>query len=94
MRYFLRRPRAFWISVCNLFGLAFSMVGVVLLFMFALPTEVPNSPTVTTIDPRMNVPEYLAVVRRYNGCAYIGPALVLLGTVLEAVPPLCTARGS
>jgi hypothetical protein len=31
MQYILRRPRAFWISVVNLLGLACSMVGVVML---------------------------------------------------------------
>jgi hypothetical protein len=42
----LRRPRAFWISVFNLIGLACSMVGVVLLFWFALPNEPPGGPAV------------------------------------------------
>ena len=40
----LRRPRAFWISTCNIFGLACSLAGVVLLFWFALPNTVPGGP--------------------------------------------------
>ena len=44
MRYILRRPRAFWISVVNLVGLAFSMVGVVLLFWYALSEAPPGGP--------------------------------------------------
>jgi hypothetical protein len=40
----LRRPCAFWISVCNVIGLACSMVGVVLLFWYALPNEPPGGP--------------------------------------------------
>ena len=50
MRYFLRRPRAFWISVCNLVGLAFSLAGVVVLLLFALPPEVPGTGTALTAD--------------------------------------------
>ena len=43
-RWLGRRPRAFWIAVCNLVGLVCSLVGVVLLFEFALPVHVPGAP--------------------------------------------------
>jgi hypothetical protein len=91
MWYILRRPRAFWISVCNLVGLLCSMVGVVLLFWYALPNGVPGA--LSPLGPTFSsdaVPEYL----RYTRNAHIGLVLVLLGTLLEAVPPLYTAIGS
>src|SRR6202040_2310876 len=50
MRYILRRPRAFWISMCNLLGILCSLVGVVLLLLFALPPEVPGAGTGLTAD--------------------------------------------
>jgi hypothetical protein len=37
MWFVMRRPRAFWISICNIIGLLFSLTGVVLLFWYALP---------------------------------------------------------
>ena len=33
----ITRPRAFWISLCNVVGLLFSLTGLLLLFWFALP---------------------------------------------------------
>jgi hypothetical protein len=77
--------------VCNLVGLLCSMVGVVLLFWYALPNGVPGalSPLGATFPPSA-VPAYL----RYTRNAHIGLALVIIGTLLEAVPPFCTAIGS
>jgi len=87
----LRRPRAFWISVCNVIGLICSMVGVVLLFWYALPNE-PTGGGV--IAPSFEAwPEYEAMLQRYDWYAHWGLRLVLLGTMLEAVPPICTAIG-
>jgi hypothetical protein len=93
MRYILRRPRAFWISLCNLVGLAFSVAGVVLLLLFALPPEVPGTGTVLTGD-NSNPVKLQAETRRFTRNAHIGLALVSIGTLLEAVPPFCTALGS
>jgi hypothetical protein len=93
MRYFPRRPRAFWISVCNLVGLACSMVGVVLLFWYALPDAPPGGPGVLSLGGGGGL-VWQAEMRRYHTLAYTGLALVLIGTLLEAVPPFCTARGS
>src|SRR5262249_51989663 len=92
MRYILRRPRAFWISVCNLVGLLCSIVGVLLLVYFALPVEVPGGPVL--LSGGGGGPEWEALSRRYNRNADIGLALVIVGTLLEAVPPFCTALGS
>lgn len=39
MAWSLRHPRAFWISVCNVIGLLFSMAGVVLLFWSRCQTQ-------------------------------------------------------
>ena len=93
MRYILRRPRAFWISVCNLVGLAFSLVGVVLLLLFALPPEIPGTGTFLTAD-NSDIAKLKAETRRFTRNAHIGLALVVVGTVLEAVPPFCTVIGS
>jgi hypothetical protein len=54
----LRRPRAFWISTCNIIDLLFSMAGVVLLFRYALPTLRIAAPA-----------EYFAESPRYNRLA-------------------------
>jgi|HubBroStandDraft_6_1064221.scaffolds.fasta_scaffold14331_3 hypothetical protein len=93
MRYILRRPRAFRVSVCNLVGLAFSLVGVVLLLLFALPPEVPGTGTVLTAD-NSDEAKLKAETRRFTRNAHIGLALVVVGTALEAVPPFFTAIGS
>jgi hypothetical protein len=93
MRYILRRPRAFWVSVCNLVGLAFSLVGVVLLLLFALPPEVPETGTVLTAD-NSDEAKLKAETRCFTRNAHIGLALVVVGTALEAVPPFSTAIGS
>ena len=92
MGYILRRPRAFWISVCNLVGLAFSLVGVLLLFWYALPVKPPGAGSSLAISGFG--PDWEAAVRRYDWYAHIGLVLVVIGTVLEAVPPFCTAIGS
>ena len=93
MRYILRRPRAFWISVCNLVGLLCSIVGVLLLVYYALPVEVPGGP-VSLPAGGPEGPKWQADSRRYERNARIGLALVIAGTLLEAVPPFCTAIGS
>ena len=92
MRYILRRPRAFWISAVNVLGLACSMVGVVLLFWYALPELPPGG--AATMAVTAAVPGWEAEVRRYHSLAHIGLVLVLIGTLFEAVPPACTAIGS
>jgi hypothetical protein len=92
MRYILRRPRAFWISVCNLVGLAFSMVGVVMLFWYALPELPPGGAASLAVSGP--TPGWEAEVQRYHRLAYVGLVLVLIGTLLEAVPPFSTALGS
>jgi hypothetical protein len=89
----LRRPRAFWISVCNVIGLACSMVGVVLLFWYALPNEPPGGPNVLGTGGGGG-PAWEAQRQLYDRYAHWGLGLVLLGTFLEAVPPVCTAIGS
>ena len=93
MRYFLRRPRAFWISAINLVGLLFSLAGVVLLFWYAVPELPPGGPERLLINGGGG-PAWEAEVRRYHRNAFAGLALVIVGTLLEAVPPLCTAIGS
>lgn len=93
MKYFLRRPRAFWISVCNLVGLACSVAGVLLLFWYALPETPPGGPGILATGIGGG-PAWEAEVRRYNSNAHLGLMLVLIGTLLEAVPPFCTALGS
>jgi hypothetical protein len=75
-------PRAFWISVCNVVGLVFSMVGVVLLFFFALPNEAPGGPAElwrNSITADASHAE--ATERHYARSAYLGLALVLVGSV-------------
>jgi hypothetical protein len=89
----LRRPRAFWISVCNVIRLACSVVGVVLLFWYALPNEPPGGPEALGIG-RGGGPAWEALRQLYDRYEHWGLGLVLLGTVLEAVPPVCTAIGS
>jgi hypothetical protein len=88
----LRFPRAFWISLCNVGGLAFSLAGLLLLFWFALPSDLPgNIPTLAMGGPAPNWEEQQ---RRYKTYAYLGLVLAALGTIMEAVPPLCTTIGS
>jgi hypothetical protein len=91
----LRRPRAFWISVCNVIGLVCSVVGVVLLFWYARPNTPPGGPSsLTGGGGGLTVEAWEAENRRYDWLADVGLGLVLLGTVMEAVPPTCTAIGS
>jgi hypothetical protein len=94
MRSFLGRPLAFWISVCNLAGLACSLAGVMLLFWYALPVEVPGGKTLVPDRSPEQQQREEDDTRRYHILANWGFGLVILGTVLEAVPPFCTAIGS
>jgi hypothetical protein len=94
MRYFLKRPRAFWISACNLLGLACSMAGVLLLFLYAVSPEVPGTIYLGPDRTQEEVQRQAAETRRYGRNAIIGLILVGVGTILEAVPPVCTAIGS
>ena len=89
----LRRPRAFWVSVCNIVGLVCSMAGVLLLFWYALPNEPPGGPLRLGIEPKLQ-DQWEAQRLLYDRYAHLGLSLVLLGTFLEAVPPVCTAIGS
>jgi hypothetical protein len=88
----LRRCRTFVISVCNLVGLGCSLAGVWLLFWYALPNAVPGAPQPLTGGGPS--PQWEAEQRAYNEYSHIGLVLVIAGTLLEAVPPFCTARGS
>jgi hypothetical protein len=87
----LRRPRAFWISLCNVVGLVFSLVGLVLLFKFALPNEVPGAPGTLSEG---GTPGWEKLQHSYKTYSNLGFALAALGTIMEAVPPFCTAIGS
>ena len=85
-------PRAFWISLCNVVGLACSLAGLLLLFYFSLPNEVPGAPDVWVSPPSSR--DWEDQQRRYTTYAHLGLALALVGTIMEAVPPVCTAIGS
>ena len=78
--------------MCNIIGLLCSMVGVVLLFYFALPLTAPDAPGVVS-PGGSGGPEAVAKRQRWELYANLGFCLVLLGTVLEAVPPVCNAIG-
>lgn len=88
----LRRPRAFWISLCNVIGLLCSLAGLLLLFYFALPNEVPGAPSLLATG--VASPGWEKEQRRYSTYAHVGLALALAGTIMEAVPSICTAIGS
>lgn len=95
MRYFLGRRRPFWISIINLIGLAFSVSGVLLLFWYALPNEIPNAPNVIVADrDQEEVKAEELQTTLYHYYTKLGLGLVLVGAILEAVPPACTAWGS
>jgi hypothetical protein len=87
----LRRPRTFWTAVCNLVGLGFSLAGVVLLFFYALPIEPPLGPHILTDS---GLPGAEAQLETYHRLTYAGLALVVVGTIMEAVPPFFVALGS
>lgn len=84
-------PRALRISICNIVGLLFSVAGVVLLFRYALPVEAPLAPKYLGLYP--DGPGWEAAKAHYDNLALIGLGLVLIGTLLEAVPPICSAAG-
>jgi hypothetical protein len=79
--------------VCNLLGLLCSVVGVLLLFYNVLPTPVPGEGTSLTADDA-DRSLWEAEYRRHDRNAHRGLVLVIIGTLMEAVPPLCTAIGS
>jgi hypothetical protein len=66
-------------------------MGVILLFKFALPNHVIGEPSVLTGDGPLG---WEKRQQHYNTYADLGLALVVAGTFMEAVPPLCTAIGS
>lgn len=66
-----------------------------LLFRFALPAEPPGGPAAQWRNAVADsAPHWEAVERHYNEYSHIGLALVVIGTLLEAAAPLCTAIGS
>jgi hypothetical protein len=85
-------PRAFWISLCNAFGLACSLAGLLLLFYFALPNEVPGGPSALLAAEAS--PGWERRQRHYKTYAHWGLALAAVGTVMEGVPPVCMTIGS
>jgi hypothetical protein len=89
----LRRPRAFWISMCNIIGLLCSVAGVVLLFWFALPNAAPGGPEAFGIG-RGGGPAWEAENQRYDRLGHIGLVLVVIGTLMEAVLPPAPRSGS
>ena len=81
--------------MCNLVGLAFSVGGVLLLFYYALPEAPAGGTAMYSFGPGpYEGPGFEVELQRYHTLAHIGLALVLIGTLLEAVPPFCTALGS
>jgi hypothetical protein len=82
-----RRPGAFWLSVCNVIGPIFNMVGVWLLFRFALPNAIPGTGFKVEVTGGNAGATWLAENYRYTQNAYIGLGLILLGTIMEAVFP-------
>jgi hypothetical protein len=89
---FQRSPRAFWISLCNVFGLGCSLAGVLLLFYFALPNEVPAAPALLSAGGVS--PDWEKQQQRYNKYAHAGLTLAFVDTIMETVPPICTALGA
>jgi hypothetical protein len=84
-------PRAFWISLCNVVGLACSLAGLLLLFYFALPNEVAAAPGYRI---GYSTPGWEKRQRHWNTYAHWGLALAALGTIMEGVPPVCMTIGS
>ena len=87
----LRLPRAFWISLCNVVGLLCSLAGLLLLFYFALPNEVPGAPIPLAVQAS---PDWQRQQRHYKTYAHWGLALAALGTIMEAIPPVCMTIGT
>jgi hypothetical protein len=85
MRYILRRPLAFWISIVNLAGLVFSVWGVLLLFYNVLPTPIPGEGTGIAADD-YNSSLWRAERDRHDRDAHRGLVLVL-----AAAPDFWTA---
>lgn len=73
--------------MCNLIGLVFSLFGVLLLFCFALPVEPPSASLYLGVPLS---PGGTAQVNFYNRAAFVGLLLLVIGTLLEAVPPVLT----
>jgi hypothetical protein len=75
-------PRAFWISLCNVVGLAFSLFGLLLLFFYALPNEIPGSPGFIAFSPGWQEKQ-----RHYETCTHWGFALALSERSWKAFRP-------
>jgi hypothetical protein len=84
-------PRAFWISLCNVAGLGCSLAGLILLFLYALPNEVPGGPGFLAEG---GTPGWEKRQRHYQTYSHWGFGLAVVGTIMEAVPPVCTTIGS
>jgi hypothetical protein len=93
--------------VINIVGLAFNLIGVLILFRWGMPFRVETHGAVSlglaTVDQRA-----IAVERIYSVCGWVGLVILILGTVLliiaQLMPPMalpgsfqqmtdCAARG-
>jgi drug/metabolite transporter (DMT)-like permease len=75
--------------VAAIVGLIFSLVGVVLLFWYALPIQLPKGPRPITDEGQPGSAEQWVL---YNSLSHLGLALVIVGTALEAFPSICVIR--
>jgi hypothetical protein len=66
----------------NIFGLAMSLVGVLILFRYGMPFRVPTE-GVTFVVTRQIDRKEKALYRRYKFLGYIGLVLVVVGTFCQ-----------
>ena len=73
--------------VLTVVGLAFTLVGVLILFRWGMPFRVPSGGAIHIVTEQSDTAG-MALDRIYEVCGWIGLALLILGTVLQIVATL------
>ncbi len=73
--------------VLNIVGLAFNLIGVLILFRWGMPFRVPMGGQ-SMLVAETNDAKHAAIDHIYSVCGYVGLVLLILGTVLQIVATL------
>jgi hypothetical protein len=73
--------------VLNIVGLAFNLIGILILFRWGMPFRMPTGGAIPYVAETIDAKE-AAIEHIYSICGYVGLFLLILGTVFQIVATL------